>query len=295
MISILGIISIFSVSCSETDSTANTAAEANAEAPLYPDATTALTEGNKFFDENNVEKAIEAFKFATKLNPDLAEAHFKLGLAYALLESEQELIVTPVEGTNSIAEEPSEKGKKPKEEKKSNSVLAFENAVTAFKKILKENPKDAVSHFNLGRVYERLNNDEDSRKSLEEAVKLSEDDSQYRTELGRVLVKLAQYDEAIRSLKKALEIDETNGQALELMDDATAGKKRVDFGVDAMTKTLKTGKDSNKSNKSDNQADSNTAGTKESDNSNKKEPEKKKETPKAPATQPKKPASSNLE
>src|SRR5690348_11194179 len=54
--------------------------------PTFTDANTALTEGNKYFDQNETEKAIEAFKQAVKLNPDLAEAHFQLGVALSLME-----------------------------------------------------------------------------------------------------------------------------------------------------------------------------------------------------------------
>ncbi len=288
--------SIFAISCTKAEESANTeAVQPAVETPLYTDAATALEAGNKFFDENNTEKAIEAYKFATKMNPDLGEAHFKLGIAYAQLESEQELIVTPVEQSNTDEEQP-KKGAKPKEEKKSNSVLAFENAVTAYKKQLKANPKDEVAHFNLGRVYERLNEDEDSRKSLEEAVKLKPDDSQYQTELGRTLVKLAQYDEAVRALKKALETDDANAQALELMEQATAGKKRVDFGVDQITKNLKTDKDSDRNNKSNRKSDSNSSDSTEAEKKTPdiKAPDNKKETPKS-TPQPKKPSRSNLE
>jgi tetratricopeptide (TPR) repeat protein len=292
LLTLLTALSIFANSCAKAEEPANTVVvEPTVAAPLYTDAATALEAGNKFFDENNIEKAIEAYRFATKANPDLGEAHFKLGIAYAQLESEQELIVTPVEQPNTNEEKP-KKGEKPKEEKKSNSVLAFENAVTAYKKQLKENPKDEVAHFNLGRVYERLNEDEDSRKSLEEAVKLKPEDSQYQTELGRTLVKLAQYDEAVKALKKALELDESNAQAIELMDKAAAGKKRVDFGVDQLTKNLKTGvKEPEQPVKSNRKGGSTRTNSTETETKPPvtNEPDRKSETPKPPTVQPKKP------
>ena len=53
--------------------------------PTFTDAETAFIEGNKYLDADEIEKSIEAFKQAVKLNPDLAEAYFKLGIAYALL------------------------------------------------------------------------------------------------------------------------------------------------------------------------------------------------------------------
>ncbi len=268
----------------------NTDVNANSEPPTnevqeYTDAALALADGNKFFDENQTEKAIEAYKQATKLNPDLAEAHFKLGIALALLESEQELIETPVEPVES-----DEKDEKETKEKKSNSIIAFENAITAYKKILKENPKDEVAHFNLGRVYDRLNNDKEARKSLEQAVKLKPEDTTYQTELGAILMKLAQYDEAVRALRKAVEIDEGNAQAIELLEEAEAGKKRVDHGAEKLKETLKGTKEPPKSGKTGKE----DSGAEDSAEPGKKEPEKK-PTPKPAPVQPKKPAPAKSE
>lgn len=263
-------------------------AEQTGDVAAYTDAATALADGNKFFDENQTEKAIEAYKQATKLNPDLAEAHFKLGIALGLLESEQELIETPVEPVET--DEKDEKDEKGKKEKKSNSVIAFENAITAYKKILKENPKDEVAHFNLGRVYDRLNDDKEARKALEQAVKLKPEDSTYQTELGAILMKLAQYDEAVRALKKAVEIDEGNAQAIELLEEAEAGKKRVDFGAEKLKESLKGTKEPPKSGKTG-KSDS---GAEDSAEPGKKEPDKK-PTPKPAPVQPKKPAPAKSE
>ena len=51
-------------------------------------------------------------------------------------------------------------------------------------------------------------------------------------------MKLAQYDEAVRALKKAIEIDETNLKAADLLEQAEAGKKRVDFGANQIKSKL---------------------------------------------------------
>src|SRR5690606_1163396 len=50
------------------------------------DANVALTEGNRLFDANRTEDAIAAFQKAVELNPDLGEAYFKMGIAFALIE-----------------------------------------------------------------------------------------------------------------------------------------------------------------------------------------------------------------
>ena len=75
------------------DNTANINAannKADEPVPTFTDAAVALSEGNKYLDTSENEKAIEAYKQAVALDPDLAEAHFQLGVAYALVEKEEE-------------------------------------------------------------------------------------------------------------------------------------------------------------------------------------------------------------
>ena len=190
---------------------------------VFTSATEALAEGNRLFDDGDTEKAIDVLLQAVKLDPDLAEAHFKLGIAYTLVEAQDDTVTEP-------AETPNPKDKKPKEVK-ANSVKAFENAVKAYKKILASSKNDDNAHFNLGLAYNKLNEDEDAAKSLKEAVKLKPDDTLYQTELGSILIKLAKYHEAVTALKKAIELDATNTKAEELLEKAEAGRKRIDFST----------------------------------------------------------------
>jgi tetratricopeptide (TPR) repeat protein len=189
----------------------------------YTDANLALAEGNKFLDEGETDKAIDVLNQAVKLNPDLAEAWFKLGIAYALAEKRDEVLVD----ANEAEPQPTSKSPAPK----ANSEKAFEKAVTAYKKLIDANDQDDVAYYNLGRAYNKLNEDEDAAKALKQAVKLKPDDTEYQTELGAILIKLAQYQEAIPPLKKALELDPENIRALELLEDAEAGRKRVSYSA----------------------------------------------------------------
>ena len=229
----------------DANSAANTA-DAGTQLPEFSDADMALAEGNKLLDSGETEKAIDALNQAVKLNPDLAEAYFKLGVAYALIEKREQ--------TSEVVDEastPTPKGKKTAE-KKTRSEIAFEKAVDAYKKIIAANDGDDAAHFNLGRAYNKLNEDEDAAKELKQAVKLKPDDTEYQTELGSIMIKLAKYDEAIGPLKKALEIDPDNSRAQDLLDDAEAGKKRVDFATKIPPK------DEKQSGKNANTANSNT-------------------------------------
>jgi len=224
---------------STSDEAANQ--NANTETAVAPseinDANIALEEGNKFLDTGETDKAIDAFDRAVKLNPDLAEAWFKLGIAFALAEKRDESL------EKTEPEEPSA-NKKPA---KPNSVKAFEKAVAAYKKIIKANEEDHVAYFNLGRAYNKLNEDEDAAKALKEAVKINPEDTEYQTELGAILIKLAQYHDAIAPLKKALELDPDNIRAKDLLEDAEAGRSRVNYASTPKEEKKKPGDNSNSS------------------------------------------------
>jgi tetratricopeptide (TPR) repeat protein len=192
---------------------------ANEEVPEFDDAELALKKGVEYLDDNKLANAINALKQAVDLDKDLAEAHFQLGVALSLTESEEEKIV-PDQIVDDNEEKTAKKGKK-------ESEIVFENAVKAYKKVVAKDGKNHVAYFNLGRAYSKLYDDKKARTALERAVKLNDEDTAYRTELGSVLIKLAQYASAIRQLNKALELDDTNYRAEDLLEKAKAGKKRV--------------------------------------------------------------------
>ena len=221
---ILAMVAAFGTGCSETPGN-------EAEPPVetiapeltiesVTDANVALEEGKRLLDENQTERAIEFLRHAVSLNPDLAEAHFQLGIAYALLEMQYEQEGRPIETeTTNTNGGPS----------KTRSERAFERAVKAYEKWIDVNPKDDVAYYNLGRTYSKLMKDEESEKAFKEAVKIKPDDSEYQTELGAILIKLAKYHEAIEPLKKAIELDPENVRAEELLEDAQAGRQRLDY------------------------------------------------------------------
>jgi tetratricopeptide (TPR) repeat protein len=205
---------------SAANSEEQTDTNASSESPFanITDAREALAEGNRLLDEDDTEMAIAAFKRAVEIDPDLADAWFQLGIGYALREMQESRL-------GDTSEQPANS----KERVKRNSEKAFEKAVDAYKKWLKENPNDDAAEFNLGRTYAKLNRDEEAEEAFKQAVKLKPDDTEYLTELGAILIKLARYSEAIDPLKKAVALDDTNSRAQDLLEDAEAGRQRLSY------------------------------------------------------------------
>ena len=147
-------------SCSSSGADTNQSANSDTNPLGYAGANLALAEGTRFLDTGDIDKAIDALSEAVKLNPDLAEAWFKLGIAYALSEKRDNMLERP-----DVEEPVAEKTRT-----RTNSEKAFLKAVVAYKKIIEANGADDVAYFNLGRAYNKLNEDQDAAKALKQAV-----------------------------------------------------------------------------------------------------------------------------
>lgn len=214
--------------CSGNASDENAEANVNnSQADVYTDANAALVDGIKLLEAGETEKAIEVLNQAVTLDPDLADAYFQLGIAYSLIEFRDTLAA---EETDEPVSSPESGEKRPKE-KKTNSDIAFENAVEAYKKKTADNKEDHASFYNLGRSYAKLDQDVSAANALRQAVRLNPDDTEYQTELGSILIRLAKYSEAVAALKKALDLDPENLLAEDLLERAEAGHKRINFTV----------------------------------------------------------------
>lgn len=161
-----------------------------------------LEKGREHYRNDEDAQAIEAFQEAIKLDPDLAEGHFRLGLTYDALGQQQE------------AEE------------------AYKKAVETYKKYLdaEENNNDAEAHYNLGQTYAGLHVYTEAVREYRQAVRLKPDDAAIYYDLGLALMRLAQYDEAVSAFSKSLEIDPENFRAEDAREEAKEGVRRIRTG-----------------------------------------------------------------
>lgn len=170
-----------------------------------------MEQGKAFYRKDNDEKALEAFKQALNINPELAEAHFRIGLTYDALGKEQE------------AED------------------SYKKAIATYKKYfsIEENQKDAEAHYNLAQTYVGLHLYNEAVREYRQATKLKEDDADIYYDLGMALTRLAQYDEAVAAFEKSLEIDPENFRAEDGLNEAQEGVKRIRAGKKHQEELLK--------------------------------------------------------
>src|SRR5438552_11424282 len=160
-------------------------------------------------DHNQDEQAVQAFQEAIRLQPDLAEAHLRLGMAYAALD------------------------------KKAEAEKSYKKAIELYKKLTQSDSKDADAFFNLGEAYSFLHRDEEAARAYRQATKLKDDDEEAFYQLGMVETRLAHYPEATAAFEKALEIDPDDYRASDAIENAKEGTQRIKEGKKHAEEMLK--------------------------------------------------------
>jgi Flp pilus assembly protein TadD len=159
-----------------------------------------LDKGKELYRNDQDAEAVLAFLEAVRLDPDLAEAHFRLALGYEALGKHEE------------------------------AEAEYKKAVEAYKKYFEENENDAEAHYALGQTYANLGQYSEAIRQYKEATKLKDDDPDMFYDLGVAYTKLAQYDAAATAFSKSLEIDPDYYRAQDGLDEAKEGIKRIRTG-----------------------------------------------------------------
>jgi Flp pilus assembly protein TadD len=159
-----------------------------------------LEKGKELYRNDQDQEAVASFEEALKLDPELAEAHFRLGLGYEALGKREE------------------------------AEAEYKKAVEAYKKYLADNENDPEAHYDLGQTYAGLGQYSEAIREYRLATKLKEDDPDIFYDLGVAYTKLAQYDAAASAFSKSLEIDPEYYRAQDGLDEAKEGIKRIRTG-----------------------------------------------------------------
>ena len=219
----------------KSSSEANTSAAnsgTNATAADQSQALLHLQRGKELYHDDLDEQALEAFKQALQLDPELAEAHFRLGLTHDALGQSQE------------------------------AQAAYKTAIEKYKKHFARNDDDAEAHYNLGQAYAGRSLYSEAVTEYRKATKLKSDDTDIYYDLGEALSKLARYDEAVAAFSKALEIDPENYRAEDSLEEAREGVKRIRAGKKHQETLLRKKKEEEiKKEDSNSNSNSNSAGS----------------------------------
>src|ERR1700716_3068165 len=185
-------------------------------------AQTLVDQGKELYKNDQDERAAEVLKQAIGQDPNNAEAHLRLGMAYAALERKPE------------ADE------------------SYKKAIELYKKRVQSDPKDAEAFFNLGEAHSFLHQDEEAARNYRQATRLKPDDEEAFYQLGMSETRLAHYLEALTAFKKALELNPDDYRATDAIENAQEGSNRIKEGKKHAEDMLKKQQETDNANTNEN-------------------------------------------
>ena len=182
-----------------------------------------------------IEKASQAFKKVTELNPHYEVGFNNLGVTFkeqgrldAALEAfNKALSIKPAyaEALNNIGNVMSDQGKLDK------SIEAYKQAITI-------KPDYADAYYNMGDALKNQYELEDAIEAYNKAISLKPDHHEAHNNMGLILQYLNKFDEAIEYYKKSLSIKPDYAEAYNNMGNALQNQDKIDDAMEAYSKSM---------------------------------------------------------
>lgn len=177
---------------------------------------------------NSLDKSIEVFQFALKLNPRSAQTHFNLALAFskkneaalAIHHYQETLVFMPnyYSAHNSLGNIFQEQGK-------------FEKALRHYEKAISINPRYAESFANRASLYKKTKSFALAQNDYQTALSLKPDFIEARNNFAVLLMELESYRAALEQFTRVLK---QNPQFLPALKNAGDLSHRIEHYTDAV-------------------------------------------------------------
>ena len=155
------------------------------------------------------EEAEEAFKQAIRIDPDDAEAHYNLGLAYYRLGFYKDAIEAYKQA---IRIDPDYVGAHGNLGNAYCKLGNYTKAIEAYKQAIRIDPDDSIAHYNLGITYDELGFYKDAVEAFKQAIRIDPDNAKAHYNLGITYLLIGDKSSALNEYKilKELDINEAN-------------------------------------------------------------------------------------
>lgn len=169
-----------------------------------------LQKAQTAWDQGHFQDAAQAYRQAVKLKPDLAPAHYGLGLTLARLERYQEAVAAFRQAARL---EPA--WAKPYKDLGVAylKLKRWPEAARACKDALKRQPEDPEVLYNLGVAEGKQGRHQEAKAAFEKALRLKPDYVQALNNLGMADIKLNRWAEARGAFDKAVALKADNPEA----------------------------------------------------------------------------------
>ena len=186
--------------------------------------------------QGNLNEATQNYKKSLEINPDYAQAHNNLGVAYQKLNKVSYAIDSyekAISLKNDFAEAYNNLGNAQYE------IIKLREAQQNYEKAIKIKPDYAEAFNGLGTVYESLGNKEQAINNFQKAVKIKPDYAEVYNNLGIIFSDLARFDESLLSYKKSVEFNPNNEKAYNNLGNLLSSLGKFDEATVEFNRAIK--------------------------------------------------------
>ena len=161
-----------------------------------------LQQGNSFFQQNQIESAIQKYQESLSLMPDTIDVLFNLGVSYLKLEQADKAIGYLRQVVNFAPDH---------DQAHNNLGIAYQKlgkkelSVSAFKSALKYQPESARTLYNLGNAYKNNHLYEKAVSYYIKAIEFQPDFAECMNNLADIYIDVENYDDALKLIDQAIE------------------------------------------------------------------------------------------
>lgn len=204
--------------------------------PSLSTPTQLVQEGNRYADARQYDQAVDAYRQALKLDPNLAAAYHGLGRVYVNMGRPTDALgpmrsAIRIEPENAIAHVNLGITLE--------NLRRFEDALTELNEAKRLSPQNATIHNELGNLLNNfLGRTADALVSYQEARRLDPNDPAIQYNVGLALMLLGKSAEAIAPLQEALRLNPQYRNARYVLSDTYGRLGRYEEAIDSWTRFL---------------------------------------------------------
>lgn len=203
--------------------------------PAHSSAEAEYNQGVTFHAAGRLDEAVECYRRATALRPNLGEAHNNMGTALQRLGRIDEALACFHRAGELLADSPDVSNNL-------GMVLhalgRWEEAAASYRKALALRPNLPEALNNLGHTLQKMGRAPEALDCFRQAMRLRPDSAGIVNNLGNMLKELGRLDEAIACYDRALGLQPAYPEALNNLGNALKDSGRLDLALSAYDRAL---------------------------------------------------------
>lgn len=197
-----------------------------------------LSKGNRAYDENEYDKAIEYYNKAIELDPDFADAYNNRGIAY---RRKGECAKAIEDYNKAIELDPDYSEAYYNRGRAYRYLKEYDKAIEDYSKAIELNPEDAEAYNSRGVAYADLKEYGKAIEDFSKAIELNPEDAEAYNNRGYAYLHLKEYGKSKTDIEKALELDPDGGYIYDSLGELLLETGKYDEAIEDFTRAIELG------------------------------------------------------